>query len=199
MQERRDYANLPPQELVAFVDTLLNRLQASGFSQSELSRLVVDAYHQTQNVDPQRMLPGSATAGGPLGPSAAPPVKYKLQLSHNCMAQGCLDEQCSMCRFNPLKACTTIFRVPPYAYTTDDPIVAKCQGSLQVSIQDSQGNALESCPADFREKRAIMVVALASQRHPSPELHEGASPPLSQMQEYVLTRPSSGVYSWHLL
>lgn len=194
MQDWRDCENLPPQELKLFVRALLSRLQESNYP--ELPGLVAYAYAQARNADDQQGLPGpGASPGlGPLGTPAPPAVKYKLQLSHNCMAQGCLDERCSLCRFNPLKACTTIFRVPPYAYTTDDPIVAKCQGSLQVSIQDSQGNQLQGSPPEYSGNRAIMVVALASRRsQPSQVLVEGAAPPLSQMQEYILTRPSSGM------
>ena len=125
---------------------------------------------------------------------------YSLQLSHNCLAQGCNDESCKMCRFNPLRRCKEMFRKPPHAYTTDDPIVAKCQGPLLISIHDRDGNRLNQCPAHL-QGCVIMVVALQSRRlsRNSPDLVAGPAPPWEQVQDYILNKPKTGTKNEYLL
>lgn len=160
---------------------LSHAIRAFDFTLTQLSR------------GPQQALGGLPGADRmSVAPERAQPM-FSLQLSHKCMAQGCNDDSCKMCRFNPLRKCSDMFRKPPHAYTTDDPIVAKCQGPMLISIHDKEGNRLRQCPPQL-EGCVLMAVALQSRRlgRNAADLAAGPAPPLEEVQEYILSKPKTG-------
>jgi hypothetical protein len=191
-----DLNQLSREDLVAFIRRLLSTLHSHVcVPEDVLLTHAIGAFEFTINQRrPQQSLGQPAISDRMAVRSPDPSQRmYSLQLSHNCMAQGCNAESCKLCRFNPLRKCKGMLRKPPHAYTTDDPIVAQCQGPLLISIHDKDCNRLGQCPAQL-EGCVIMVVALQSRRmsRNSPDLVAGPAPPLEQVQEYLLNKPKTG-------
>jgi hypothetical protein len=200
-----DLTQLSRERLLTFVRRLLYTLHSSGISEEHLLQHAINAFQYTL-AQPQRALSipsaprnASTTPSGFRAPASQSTgseqhqAKYSLRLSHICHSQGCADAKCKLCRFNPHKKCTENFRKPPHAYTTDDPIVARCQGPLVISIHDRDGNQLPQCPPHL-EGCVIMAVALQSRRlsRQSEDLSAGEAPPLEHVADYILHKPKTG-------
>eukprot|EP00798_Chlamydomonas_sp_ICE-L_P031265 gene31265-6408_t len=92
--------------------------------------------------------------------STAPKVDLRLSLSfkHDCMAMGCQDVECTLCQFNPIRACSRNFRKK---YLVGDSLMATCGAPLKIQLKTADGELCEDVSLPGFQLEASLIDGVA--------------------------------------
>eukprot|EP00775_Hariotina_reticulata_P010151 gene10151-10309_t len=134
----------------------------------------------------------------------------KLVFRHDCLALGCRDATCSLCQFNPGRACERNFHKK---YLVGDVLKARCGAAIRVELVDTRGrriadSAFSNCEYEaadgseflqIMELRAVLVDGAAfkdrggESRQLTDEEFRACAKPRNAKEEILLAHKVSAV------
>jgi len=93
----------------------------------------------------KKLLPLNEHEGTPLvsaEPSPSPAQRF-LVFTHDCQAIGCPDAECTLCQYNPKRACERNFQKK---YLVNDVLNSKCGSHMKLELHDAAGQLITDHP-----------------------------------------------------